>query len=132
MFFKYNYPAALWAVFIAVSSGLPGSYIPGFVDFWDWLGWDKIFHIFVFSVLTLLLMRGLYLQNSYPRLRSRHIVLSLGFGIVFGLLMEVMQRFFFVGRSGNAYDLLADAVGCLLGWLIFYLAMKKDIIQIKK
>lgn len=132
MFLKYIYPAVLWAGFIIVSSGLPGNYIPGFVDFWDWLGWDKIFHLFVFAVLTFLVMRAFYMQYSFPWLRSNYIVTSLGFGIVFGFLMEVLQRFIFVGRSGNVYDLLADAVGCLLGWLIFYLALKKDVIRIKK
>lgn len=131
MFLKYSYPAILWAFFILLSSGLPGNYIPGFVSFWEWLGWDKIFHIIIFMVFSFLLMRGFYLQYSFPWLRSHHIIAALCVGMIFGFLMEVMQRFVFIGRSGNIFDLGADAVGCLAGWMVFFLAKKKDIIQIK-
>ena len=38
-------------------------------------------------------------------------------GILFGVLMEVIQHFWVTSRSFEIKDILADATGCAIGWL---------------
>lgn len=37
----------------------------------------------------------------------------------YGALLEVMQATLFVGRSGDARDALANALGAIIGLLVF-------------
>jgi VanZ family protein len=125
-------PALLWAILILVLSGIPGNYFPRVVDFWGWLGPDKVVHLILFGTFALLLMRGFYLQYSFPLLRSYHVGISLAVGMVFGVLTEVLQKYVFIGRSGNIYDFGADVIGCLIGWLLFNLIKRKGALFLKK
>lgn len=67
-------------------------------------GWDKGNHVLAFTVLTILGCR------AYP---NRVAVVLLG-GILYGGLIEVLQSFT-VYRSADWGDLIADAIGVLVG-----------------
>ena len=41
------------------------------------------------------------------------------FGILFGGLMEICQHYIFINRSGNWYDFIANAIGALLGVILY-------------
>ncbi len=125
MFFKYNWPGITWSLIILVLTGLPGNYFPQVRTFWEWLGPDKIIHLGIFGILTYLLLRGFQKQHQFQRLRSNYIIFAIGIGIVFGALTEVGQRYVFTGRSANIYDFLANAVGCLLGLVVYYILSRK-------
>ena len=45
-------------------------------------------------------------------------------GILYGLLMEFVQKYFIPHRSFDLYDVLADATGCIIG---YFFALKKFI-----
>lgn len=132
MFFRHTAPALVWAIVILVLSGIPGNYFPRIEGFWDWLGPDKLVHLLLYSAFVFLLMRGFYLQYSFPFLRLNYIWISLAVGTVFGILTEVLQKFVFIGRSGNIYDFGADVAGCLLGWLLFAWLKRKGSSILKK
>ena len=132
MFFRHLLPAILWAILILVLSGIPGNYFPRVIDFWGWLGPDKIVHLILFGTFVYFLMRGLYLQYSFPVVRSYYVGISLAVGMIFGVLTEVLQKYVFIGRNGNIYDFIADVIGCLLGWLIFNLIKRKGAMFFKK
>ncbi len=125
MFIKYNWPGILWIMIILVLVGVPGNYFPEVISFWKWLNPDKIIHLLIFGILTILLIRGFRKQYSFIFLRSYSKQIALIFGIFFGLLTEVLQIFVFTGRNGNVYDFIANALGCLLGLLIYNLISRK-------
>ena len=118
MFLQKMWPALLWAFFILALCGLPGSAIPE-LTFLDWLKPDKIVHLVLFGVLSFLLIRGLRgldfrsVWTLYPKTSS--IIMA----SVYGIVIELLQEYFFEDRHGDVYDSIADAVGAFIG-LWFY------------
>ena len=53
-----------------VIMGLPGNCFPTVVSFWDWLGPDKIVHLFVFGILSFSMLWGY---------RKKIIIVATGF-----------------------------------------------------
>ena len=89
---------------VAVLSLLPTAYLSAGVFNW----WDKAQHALAFAGLTLL---GLW---AYPG-RSGRVIAGL---LAFGAGIEIAQAA--TGwRIGELPDLLADAVGLVVGWLVW-------------
>ncbi|MEA5109060.1 hypothetical protein SDC9_43294 [bioreactor metagenome] len=117
-------PSILWTVVILVLTLLPGNYIPRVGSFWNLFSPDKLIHIFLFSVLVVLLFSGFYKQ--YPGRGKRYITVKvLAFSIILAIISELLQALLPLGRSGNIYDIIADFAGIILGWLIFFQYLKK-------
>lgn len=76
--------------------------------------WDKAEHALAWLVLT-----GLGLALS-PR-RPRAIV---GFALVFGVLIEILQAILPIGRDADWHDALADSVGVAAAFGL-YLAARR-------
>lgn len=82
-------------------------------------GQDKLFHLVVFGILGFLLMGSL--QSSPDGYRQRQIWLVTLVVMLYGISDEFHQHFV-PGRSVDVYDVLADAVGGLLGaWTMYQL-----------
>jgi len=126
MFFRSLLPAFLWALFILIICGIPGQRIPR-VDFLDWLKPDKIVHLFIFGLLSYLLIRGFMKKHavawfeSYPRLSA--VLLT----VAYGILIEILQEYIFIDRSGEVFDAIADAIGALLGMWVFNYFRKRKV-----
>lgn len=122
---KSQWPGILWSIIILVLTGLPGNYFPQVTTFWDWLAPDKAVHLFIFGVLTFLLLLGHRKQYPLKKFRYRPVVFTITVSILYGGLTEFLQSNVFINRDGNVYDFLANTLGCLLGALVFYLAFRK-------
>ena len=123
------WPALLWALIILLLTGLPGSYFPTVKTFWDWLGPDKLVHLFIFGVMVFLIMFGFREQYFQSKKRYQFGIVSVVITSLYGLLTEILQVYVFIGRSGNRFDFYADAVGAILGWAFFFLIYRKKIRQ---
>jgi VanZ family protein len=110
-------PASLWALFILVACGIPGNRIPE-VPFWKWLSWDKSVHLFFFGMLTVLLLRGEEkILGSYPE--RKKVSLWIAVAVAYGGMIELLQSFVFIQRSGDIRDAMANAVGAITGGYLF-------------
>jgi uncharacterized protein YfiM (DUF2279 family) len=109
-----------WVLFIALITLLPGSSIPGNID-WNFLELDKIIHMIVFAILTYL---GGYFFTARGKTISRAILSSILPAIIYGALIEFLQMFI-PQRGFDFADLTADIVGAILGVLLFKLALHK-------
>ncbi len=120
-------PAFLWSVFILILTGLPGNYFPRVNSFWDWVGPDKLIHLFIFGVLVFLILFGF--KEQYFNSKKRYIfgIVSVVVTSLYGMVTEILQHYVFIGRSGNRFDFYADAIGAFLGWIVFYLIYRKKI-----
>ena len=130
MFKRPLLPGLAWTLLIAVLTLAPGNYIPRVVTFLDWLSPDKIVHFILFGTYSFLLMEGFKRQNKYAFPLKYTVFTTLFIGIVFGILIEVMQKFVIPGRNGNIYDMLADILGSFLGvaaWIIIRRNEKKNL-----
>lgn len=127
MLVKKLWPSLLWALLIIALMGFPGDYFPEIHSFWDWLGPDKLVHLAVFGTLTFLVFFNLRSEYNNSKHQIRFVLLILAINLAYGLLMEVLQATVFVGRDGNIYDIFANSVGVLLGWLVFRIVNSKKI-----
>jgi VanZ family protein len=91
------------------------------VPFWDILAFDKFAHMSVFLIFTLLLKVGFLKQHQYAILRYRVNVISISIAITYGILIEIIQGALLIDRFIELNDMIANAIGSVLGLLIFRL-----------
>ena len=109
-------PAIGWLLVVTLLLVLPGQALPQET----WLSniqFDKIVHIGLFAVLTWLFCRGWY-QNgrTQDRLKIIFIYITLA-AVVYGLVMEFVQKYYVPFRSFDVYDVVADGIGAFAGSL---------------
>jgi len=126
MLFKKLIPAILWAFFILGLCALPGSAIPD-LTFLEWLKPDKVVHLFLFAVLSFLLMKAFLEQQSVAALQIHKKLISILLSCFYGVLIEILQEYCFIGRHGDVYDSMADAVGAFIGLWFFNYWNKRNL-----
>lgn len=124
-FLRKFWPAITWCLVILLLTGLPGTTFPKIESFWEWLAPDKLVHVFIFGMMSFLILFGAKEQYFKDALRYKVVFAAIGFTLLYGLFTEVMQAYVFVGRDGNAFDFFADSLGAIAGWLVFTIKYKK-------
>ena len=132
IFSRSLWPAFIWGILILILIGTPGEHIPEFKSFWDWIGFDKFVHIFIFAPLSFLILFGLRQQYLNSKRRYLYVLGALGISLAYGLLTEVLQAYVFIGRDGNVFDFIADSLGAFVGLLGFILIYGKKIKKYSK
>lgn len=101
-----KYATIIVSVLIIVAVLIPGPNLPDV----SVGGFDKLIHIAMFGSWALAV--------SYDyRSRSLRFWMVFLAGILFSLLTEVLQLMV-EGRSFDVYDMAADAIGLVCGWLV--------------
>lgn len=101
--------APLWTLLIIVGLTLPGSQLPGS----SLLAYDKLIHGALFFVLTLLWLAALSRAQWGPAIAVFTVVLA------FSVLSELYQGWLPFGRHADFLDSAADAMGALIGFVIW-------------
>ena len=100
-----------WTLLIFILCFLPGNEIPNikipFIDKWA--------HIILFAVFAFLWL------CASPSNKWLHLLLILVITVFTGWLVEYIQGHYVPGRCQDQMDTLADAVGGVIGVLLFYL-----------
>jgi VanZ family protein len=104
-------PAAAWAATIFVLSSFPGSAYPAT----DVPAADKIVHIFLYAPLAAMTVLGL--RRTIALSATAAAVAGVLATSLYGLSDEFHQSFV-PGRNSDWHDLVADALGALLGALV--------------
>ena len=109
-------PALAWAVLIAVLCLTPGNALPT----WEWadlLSVDKLVHMAMFAVMTVLLAYGLSARSAGAEKQGRILLSAALISIAYGGAMEVLQEIPVLHRRGDLVDLTANTLGALAGFL---------------
>jgi len=118
-FVRYRLPALIYAVALFWASSLSRIPLPKIgLQFQD-----KMFHAVAYGVFSYLIYRAL--ANPQPLVRRLHLWAA-GLGILYALSDEVHQ-YFVPGRSSEALDLLADAVGIVVVQFLLWLRLRRQI-----
>jgi hypothetical protein len=118
----FTYPVLFslaWAFVILVLCATPGQYIPS-AGWMELLSLDKLIHASIFFVLTALLIVVALRYRQKNGFISFYVTVS----ILYGMLMELMQAYYFSNRSADWMDVIANTAGCL-----FALALRNKIRQ---
>lgn len=105
--------AIIWLIISSILLTLPGADIPK-EDWFDKIGIDKWVHICMFALMAYLWCNGLAVKSSKGLLTICIACLLYGIG------MEFIQKYCIPNRSFDISDMLADAVGAVLGTYISY------------
>jgi hypothetical protein len=121
----------LWTLFILLLCGLPGNTFPD-LSFWKLLSFDSLAHAFVFAVFVFLWSVGLTkLQNLSCRKKpirfKKPYRFALFAGIFYGILIEVLQYYVFIGRDFEVSDIISDTIGCFTGLAIFIYIYRSEL-----
>ncbi len=109
-------PAGLWLIISTVLLTLPGTAFPKE----DWLSkiwFDKWVHIGMFFIMVVLFCWGILAKNQFRQKLSQYFLLAAFICLVYGAIMEFVQDNFIPNRGFDTGDIIADAAGCLAGWL---------------
>ena len=78
---------------------------------------DKWAHIGIFCLMTFLFCWGIFKRGTSEfELKKNFIQIAMSC-LLYGILMELVQRYFIPNRSFDAGDIIADGVGSLAGVL---------------
>jgi len=104
---------------------MPGPDVPS-APFFDLVYFDKWVHIGLFGILTFLW--------AFPFLKSEiaspKIFVFITFcSILFGVLMEYVQKYFAFERDFDVLDIAADSVGSIIAlfWLFYFFKRKINL-----
>lgn len=89
---------------------------------------DKILHFLAYAGLAFLL--GYYRSISAP-LKLKELTIIFGTVCLYGAIDELLQMVPGINRTGDLYDLLADACGALCGLAILLIA-NTTVLQLQK
>ena len=122
---RNSIPGILCGIIILILTGLPGSLFPRVKPA---IGLDKVAHILMYAGFAYACLWGYRKQfvSNGLAYQKRAILLTIIISIAYGGLTEIMQETITVlHRSGDWRDLIADAIGTVLGVLVFYLFFRR-------
>jgi VanZ family protein len=111
--------AISWLIISTILLTLPGTDFPK-EDWLDKIWFDKWVHIGMFSLLTWLWC------CAFPEKNGITFYLLGSSCLLYGIIIEFVQRYFIVNRSFDIGDIIADAAGVTMGLLIFFRRYKKN------
>ncbi|MFA7359896.1 MAG: VanZ family protein [Candidatus Kapaibacterium sp.] len=125
-FIKYHLPLTLFLVFIFVMSSLPGESISGI----SFEVSDKILHAGAYFFLYFLFHHSLSNLEKFQFIKENAFLFAFLFTILYAASDEFHQMYN-PTRNADVYDLVADAVGGLIAYivaklLIFFKGRKTD------
>jgi VanZ family protein len=108
-------PAILWTIVIFILLALPGNMLPN-ENHLAIPNLDKYVHITLFG--TFVYLWTFYIaakKENYPLRKSFYILII---ACIYGTAMEYVQKYFIPNRDYDIYDIAADVVGAVAGFLI--------------
>lgn len=118
--FKQFLPAVIYLAFTFYLFTIPGQKLPN-LPWAEKISLDKIVHLGLFMVLICLFA---YPFNksiiTYKKRLNWFLFFSL-VGVIYGISIEFIQKYYIPNRSFDLFDILADTIGCLVG---YYLAKR--------
>ncbi|MEO9147438.1 MAG: VanZ family protein [Ginsengibacter sp.] len=118
--FKRFLPGIAWFFIVGILTLMPGKDVPE-VDWLEIKNLDKLVHAALFGGLTLLFCLPYFKANfSHQKKINIYIRISLA-SIIWGITVEIIQKYFIPGRDFELLDWAADSLGVLIA---FWLCLK--------
>jgi VanZ family protein len=98
---------------------LPGSAFPNE----NWLSkiyFDKLVHVGLFAILIFLW------RSAFNSKFSAYNFVLLFLALLYGIMVEYIQRYFVANRDFDLYDVVADMIGSVSGLLVWLRTYRKN------
>ena len=113
-------PGIVWFIISFILLTIPGKQIPT-ISWMDFYQSDKIVHIILFFTLCFLFSFAIKRSDKKYSLIA-YIAIA---GLVYGIAMEFVQKYFIPFRSCDIDDMIADGIGCLIAYVWWRKRFKK-------
>lgn len=113
--FKKFIPGIAWFFIVLVIMFLPGHEIPP-VSWLEGINFDKLLHISVFGLLTILFCWPFYKSSFNKKERLQYFIKIAIATSIWGLTTELIQRYLVPGRYFDVLDWIADSIGALIAF----------------
>lgn len=121
----YFAPAAVWFAISIILLTLPGNDLPQ-SSLLNLPYFDKFVHLVMFFLLTILFSYPFSKMPAPPAVKAAIFNKVALYVILYGILMEFIQKFFTSARSFDVIDILFDSLGSVSGLLtVRQYALKK-------
>ena len=110
-------PGIAWFIISAVLLALPGKDLPH-NNLFDIPFFDKYVHFTMFLMLTTLFSYPLAYQSVDEATAKSWFTKVVVYVILYGILMEFVQKYFVYGRSFDLIDIVFDSLGSLAGLVV--------------
>ncbi|MCK4662689.1 MAG: VanZ family protein [Bacteroidales bacterium] len=129
--FKYFWKSFIWAIIIFIICGIPSDNIEK-VSFINIPYFDKFVHFILYFILTLLIISGFTRFFKINIIKLKLSFISLIISIIYGIIIEILQKYLFIDRSFDLYDILANFSGAFLIFILanFSIIFKKIIFRL--
>ncbi len=124
MFIRAFWKSILWATIIFLLSSIPGKNLDK-ANIFDLLYIDKLVHVFLYFILTILLIPGFKKFVNFLSERS-YLVYSLVISLFYGMIIEIFQLYVFHDRSAEFMDIVANLAGALIATFYYAFFTKND------
>ena len=109
--------AVIWLLLVTSLLCIPGTRLPKIT--WEDKVWlDKWVHIFLFMILVILWSKAYSHKKNTDRDGRKIFFEIMIVGCFYGSAMEFVQKYYIPFRSFDVGDIIADAIGCVAGYLI--------------
>ena len=112
---KYYVPTLLWSLVILGLSAKAGINLPESI--FDFIGLDKLGHFTVYGILSASILWGM--GKNGEEWSKKNVVMAILLSSIFGIVMELMQYYFFPGRYFEYLDIIANIIGAICGFALF-------------
>ena len=79
-------------------------------------GIDKVLHLSIFAML------GFCFMAAFPKIKFSYFFQII---LIYAFLTEILQEEMGLGRSMEILDVVADAIGCLIGYYTYKVLIKR-------
>ena len=79
-------------------------------------GIDKLLHLSIFAAL------GFFFMAAFPKIKFYYFIQII---LIYAFLTEILQEEMGLGRSMETLDVIADTIGCLIGYFAYKLVVKR-------
>lgn len=85
---------------------------------------DLVAHFLLYMVFTILLINGNRIESKYILFKKYAVLTALVVSITYGGIIELIQGIGWLNRSADWFDFGMNAVGSLIGVIIYFIAYK--------
>ena len=110
----YFIPGITWFAICIYLLTLPGKDVPQ-ISWMDFYQSDKVVHIIMFFMLCFLFSFAI---KNFDNKYSLILIIAIA-GLLFGIAMEFVQKYFIPNRSFEIEDMIADGIGCLIAYILW-------------
>ena len=116
------FPAVSWTIIIFILLSLPGNMLPSENNL-SIPNLDKYVHIILFGGFVFLWSYYYAYRSTNKKYTKPTYLIIFLIACIYGTAMEFVQKYFIPNRDFDLYDILADVVGALGGYLIVRLTI---------